>query len=276
MARKVLVVFLSVLINSVLLGQSFTVLTWNIQDLGRSKDAEELAIMAEVMKDYDLIAVQEVVAKDPAGARAIATLADLLNRKGSKWDYRVSDPTQSPTPQHSERYAFLWKTARLELVGRPHLDEALVEYCFREPYIAEFRQKGQTESFYVVNFHSRKHDDHPEEEIRYFDQYPRRLATDRVLILGDFNLDDEHPVWDDLEALGFAPVIQQLPTTLKQTCNAANYYFNYPIDNIFYSTRAFVRQDAGRVDFVRRCEDLERLRGVSDHLPVWVELASQN
>jgi deoxyribonuclease-1-like protein len=274
MRRIILLIFLGVLNPAWLGADSFTLMTWNIQDLGRSKDATELAIMVEVMKDYDLIVIQEVVAKDPAGARAVATLADLLNRKGAKWDYRVSNPTQSPTPYHSERYAYLWKTAKLQLLGRPYLDKIMEDYCYREPYIAQFRLRSQPDSepFFVINFHSRKHDDRPEDEIQYFDQYTRRLETDRYLIAGDFNLDEEHEVWDDLETQGFRPVVRQTPTTLKRDCNLIGNYFNHSIDNIFYPRQHFRRERAGRVDFVGDCAEVARMRGVSDHVPVVVEL----
>jgi hypothetical protein len=44
------------------------------------------------VRDYDIIAIQEVVA-GYGGAQAVAKLADELNRKGSKWNYIISDPT---------------------------------------------------------------------------------------------------------------------------------------------------------------------------------------
>ncbi len=42
--------------------------------------------MAAILKNYDVVAIQEVVA-GPGGAAAIARLHDALNRTGSKWDY---------------------------------------------------------------------------------------------------------------------------------------------------------------------------------------------
>ena len=82
--------------------------SWNIQDIGKSKSDLEIGFMANTIKDFDIVAIQEVVAKDPGGAQAIARLADALNRMGSKWDYTVSSPTSS-SAYKSERYAFLWK-----------------------------------------------------------------------------------------------------------------------------------------------------------------------
>ncbi|MFK7926294.1 MAG: endonuclease/exonuclease/phosphatase family protein [Bacteroidia bacterium] len=252
------------------LAGNFSILTWNIRDLGRSKDASEIAAMINIMRKYDLVLIQEVVAKDPAGVQRVAMIVEELDRSGANWDYKVSDPTKSPSSNMSERYAFLWNTSKISLANRPYLDLALADICFREPFIGEFRAKGETETFFVVNYHSRKHDDQPEDEIQYFDQYPDRLSSKRVLICGDFNLTEEHAVWDNLKKQGFASVLIEAPTTLKRKCKEDNYY-NYAIDNIFYPTQNLTLEKSGRVDFVGDCENLEKARSISDHLPVYAE-----
>lgn len=248
-------------------GQSFSLLTWNIQDLGRTKSAEEIAVMVQVMRDYDLVLIQEVVAKDPAGAQQVARIADELDRTGANWDYRISDPTDSPSPYIAERYAVLWKTNRLQLQGRAILDAPLADICDREPFLAQFRLQGDTTHFWVVNFHARRFDNDPQGEIQYFPQYPERLGNTAVIIAGDFNCDEDDPVWRPLYALGYRSVVTQTPTTLKRSCDGTN-YFNYPIDNIYYPTQRFRLREAGRIDFVGSCANLEAARGVSDHLPV--------
>ena len=80
--------------------------------MGKSKDDQEIEVMAQSLKDADLVAIQEVVA-GYGGSQAVARLAEALNRKGDRWDYRISDPTSS-TPQTREKYAFLWKTRRVK------------------------------------------------------------------------------------------------------------------------------------------------------------------
>ena len=83
-------------------------LSWNVENLGSSKSDKDIAFIVKTIKDYDVVALQEIVAGD-GGAQAVAKLADELNRKGSKWDYTISDPTSS-SAYKTERYAFLWKT----------------------------------------------------------------------------------------------------------------------------------------------------------------------
>ncbi|MBE5322017.1 hypothetical protein IM793_22875 [Pedobacter sp. MR2016-19] len=49
--------------------------------------------MAETVRPYDLIAIQEVVAG--YGGQAVARLADELNRTGQKWDYSFIEVPQA-------------------------------------------------------------------------------------------------------------------------------------------------------------------------------------
>jgi len=267
--RLILTLLLIAVSGQLLLAEKILLLTWNISNLGGSKDDAELAFMANILQDYDVIALQEVVARDPRGAQAVGRLADELNRRGTRWDYRVSDPTRNPSAQMSERYAFLWKSAKIDLLGRPFLDSALAEDCIREPYIGNFRCRGATQSFFVVNFHYRVFSEHPELEITLLRKYQAQLGTERVFINGDFNLDEEHPVWEDFYAVGYLPAIAASPTTLKRKCNAGN-YLNHAIDNIYYDRDVVTRISAGRIDFVGSCALLEQARLSSDHLPVYL------
>ena len=246
------------------------ILTWNIQDLGQSKDDDEILTIAKIIKPYDIIAVQEVVGKDPRGAQAVAKIADNLNRMGSKWDYRISNPTKSPSSNMSERYAYFWKTSKVRLINKPYLDSELEEKCIREPYIAEFKLKNGKESFFIVNFHSRVHSENPENEIVYFKDYPERLSSDRIFILGDFNLNEKHKVWNDLYNLGFNSAIVNSPTTLKRNCKR-NKYLNYAIDNIYFDTENIELINSGRIDFAGECSNLSKARAISDHLPVYMD-----
>src|SRR5690554_4498980 len=247
----------------------YTLATWNIQHLGQSKTDEDMVFMAEVLRDFDIVAIQEVVAKHPAGAQKVAQLADELNRKGAKWDYRISNPTNSPSGYISERYAFLWKTSKMDLVGRAYLDKDLETQINREPYIAKFKLKKENQTFFVVNVHSRTHKDQPELEIRYFKDYPSRLESNHIILEGDFNLNEQHAVWDELYQQGFESAVKNARTTLKHACNSGN-YLSHPIDNIYFS-KEFSRVSSGVVDYIEHCENLEAARKISDHLPVFLE-----
>lgn len=248
---------------------NLTLASWNIQHLGRTKTSEDIYEIANILRNFDIVAIQEVVAKDPAGAQAVAKIADELNRMGSKWDYQISDPTKSPSNNISERYAFFWKTSKVSIVHKAYLDKELEDLCYREPFVAAFKVKGKGQPFYVVNYHSRKYTDKPEEEIIHFLDYPQRLDSDRILIAGDFNLNEKHEVWKPFYRRGFKNALNNQRTTLKMKCKDGD-YLSHPIDNVYFTPGiAMVR--AGSVDIVETCDNLDRARALSDHLPVYIE-----
>lgn len=250
-------------------GKTIKIVSWNIRHLGKTKTDKEIHQIAQILRNYDLVAVQEVVAKHPGGAQAVAKIADELNRMGFQWDYQVSDPTKSPSAQISERYAFFWKPSRVTMVGRAKLDKELEDKFFREPFVGKFRIKGDTTSFYVANYHSRKYSDKPEEEIIHLLDYPVRFKSDNLIIAGDFNTDEKNPVWMHFYQKGFKNALSNTPTTLKHSCKLENYR-NHPIDN-FYFSKGINKINADAIDFVMHCDSLPAARGISDHLPVYME-----
>jgi endonuclease/exonuclease/phosphatase family metal-dependent hydrolase len=108
-------------------------------------------------------------------------------------------------------------------------------------------------------------------EIAHFKKYPERLQTDAIFILGDFNLDENHTVWNPLYKMGFKPAIKNTATTLKRKCKNGS-YVNHSIDNIYYNTNKITFVKSGVLDFVTSCANLESARKISDHLPVFLEL----
>lgn len=251
--------------------KNLTLASWNIQHLGRSKTDNEIWEMAQILRHFDMVAIQEVVAKDPAGAQAVARLVDALNRMGFQWDYRISNPTKSPSVYMSERYAFLWKTSRVAIQHRAFLDSEREDLFYREPYIAAFKSKKDNKKFYVANYHSRKYNDNPQEEIIYLLDYPERWNTPYLLIAGDFNTSETDAVWEPFYKKGFKSALKNKKTTLKRKCNDQG-YLHHSIDNIYYTPQVKLHQ-ANSVDFVGSCENLDHARGISDHLPVYIEFS---
>ena len=248
---------------------SVSLASWNIRHLGRTKTPEDIYEIANILRNFDIVAIQEVVAKDPAGAQAVGKIADELNRMGAKWDYQISDPTKSPSNNMSERYAFLWKTSKVSIVNRAYLDKDLEDLCYREPFIADYKKKGSSEIFHIVNYHSRKFYDKPEEEIINFIDYPKKLKSNKIIIAGDFNLSEKHEVWKPLYRIGFKSALNKERTTLKMKCKNGD-YLSHSIDNIYYTPGIDMFQ-AKTIDFVGSCDNLERAREISDHLPVFME-----
>tara|TARA_R110002051_G_scaffold108607_4_gene181348 strand:- start:8108 stop:8488 length:381 start_codon:yes stop_codon:yes gene_type:complete len=124
----------------------------------------------------------------------------------------------------------------------------------------------------VLNFHSRPHDKNPESEILAITNFLRTSRSGQPIILaGDFNVDQKEPVFEGIKGLGYSAAITNQRTTLKRACKGAE-YLNYAIDNIFYS-KNITKVEGNAIDFVGVCDNLERARTLSDHLPVFFEFS---
>ncbi len=242
----------------------FSLISWNIKDFGQTKNTEELDRIAEIVRFADVIAIQEVVA-GYGGAGAVSKLADILNRKGAKWDYAISKPTNSPK-YVTERYAFIWKTKHIKTKDKGWLLEGLDIPIDREPFLLNFYLNEQ--KIAVVNFHSRPYNKDPESEIKALSGFVLDSLKTPLIIAGDFNVDERKPIFDALKSAGYSSAITNQKTTLKRSCKRQS-YLNYPIDNIFFSDN-IKKTEAGVIDFVKFCNRLEEARKLSDHLPVFL------
>lgn len=240
--------------------------SWNIRHLGSSKSNTEILFMAKTLRDYDVVAIQEVVAGD-GGAQAVAKLADELNRTGFKWNYVVSNPTEGGT-YSSERYAFLWKPSRVKLDRKALLDEDCIEDFEREPYFIRFEYQEKT--FTLVNIHAVPKSKQPERELKYLKLYPSLYPEEHFIFLGDFNLPQSHTVFNPLKSNGFEPALVNQKTSLKMKCKA-NVCLASEYDNLFVDTKVFSISNSGVNLFYDSFPDLKSARKISDHIPVWVE-----
>lgn len=250
-------------------GPSVRLVTWNLYNFGRSKDDEEIAFIARQLRDYDVVAIQEVSTTAP-GAQAVARLDAELDRTGFQWDYRISDPT---TGDGSERYAFLWKPSRVRLVGRAWLEPTLADAIDREPYCARFEQRSTGQQFLVASLHAVPRSKDPEREVVLLDELHRQYERDHVIILGDFNLDEDDEAFDELRTLGYAHVLDDQPTSLRRKRrDEPNGHLANEYDNIFYEATPLRTARVGIVDFTTAFGTLKEARRISDHLPVFMDV----
>lgn len=261
MIRKLL--FLEILLlYSCILSAQIKLCSWNLSDFGKSKNNNTIAFIANTIRDYDVVAVQEVVA-GYGGTQAVARLAAELNRKGSKWDYAVSEPT-SGSSYKTERYAFLWKTARVRKI-KVWLEKEYQTEIDREPYYGTFTSKGK--EFTVVNFHAITKSSQPETEIKHFKKLPANYPNCNLIFAGDFNCPQQHTVFNPLKGMGFQPVFRNQKTTLKQRCIQQECLAS-EFDNIFYQTKKVRLIDKKAHLFFQEFESLNWARKVSDHIPI--------
>jgi deoxyribonuclease-1-like protein len=251
------------------LSAQIKIASWNLENLGKSKPEVVISFIANAIKDFDIIAIQEVVGGD-GGAGAVARLADELNRKGSKWDYRISDLTSGENSYKRERYAFIWKTSKVSIIGMPWLEIEYSNEINREPFFATFKIKDKT--FTLVNFHAITKKMQPETEIKYFKFLPAEYADKNLIFCGDFNCPQSHTVFNPLKKMGYQPIFTGQKTSLKMKpinddCLASEF------DNIFYHPEKTRFINSGVIHFYKSFVSLKEARMVSDHIPIWFEFS---
>jgi deoxyribonuclease-1-like protein len=242
-----------------------SICSWNIMNLGKSKSDSELLVIANAIKSYDIIAIQEVVA-GYGGAKAVSRLVAILNDKGSKWDYIISNPTTSTNPSSRERYAFIWKPSIVKKTGNCWLDQNYQKEMDREPFMGTFMYKGK--SITLVSFHAVPKKKNPASEIKYFKYFPNLYPKLNLVFMGDFNCPQSHSVFSPIKKIGFTCVFQNQKTSLRQKC-INNDCLASEYDNIFYKPSNLKVIKSGIVPFYTSFKSVKEARKISDHIPIW-------
>lgn len=243
------------------------ILSWNLENFGKSKSDIEITFIANTVKNFDIVAIQEVVAGD-GGAQTVAKLADELNRKGAKWDYTISDPTSSSTYK-TERYAFIWKTSKVKKIGKAWLEKNFHFEIDREPYFCTFQYENK--QFTVVNFHAITKKMQPETEIKYFKFLPDVYPKLNLIFVGDFNCPQSHTVFNPLRKMGYKPIMMNQKTSLKKQYKNGQYLAS-EFDNMFYNQKVEHIHN-GVIHFYKNFSTMKEARVISDHIPIWFEFS---
>lgn len=255
-------------------GGPLRLVTWNVANMGGSKDDVELGVVADAIVGAagDLVTIQEVITSAP-GEEAVARLAAALEARtpGAGWQWAVSDATSG---RASERYAFLWRADRVAPQGSFWLDATLEATLDREPFMGRFALRtGRQEPILLATYHAPPTSRDPERELTLLPAIHRTYPDDDLVLAGDFNLDAGRAPFDGLRAEGFASALPPgTLTTLKAVESPSGERLASAYDNVFYEP-AELRVRATRVlDFSGRFPTLRDAREVSDHLGVLVEL----
>ena len=252
---------------SALLFSQTKVLSWNIENFGKSKSEIQLNFIANTIKDYDIITIQEVVA-GYGGAQSVTKLVEILNLKGFKWEYQISNPTSS-SAYKKERYAFIWKTSKAKLKNA-WLEKKYHLEIDREPYFATFEIDKKTIT--LVTYHAITKSRQPETEIKYFKFLPLEYPKLNLVFIGDFNSPQSHTVFNPLKKMGYVSAFQNQKTTLKQKCQTNNCLAS-EFDNIFYKSISINYINSGIIPFYTKFNFLKEARKISDHIPIWFEFS---
>jgi len=253
-------------------GKTIRIATFNIQVFGRSKISKPIVldILARIIRHFDVIAIQEIRAKDQD---ILPLFVEAINNGGRQYDYVIGPRLGRSSSK--EQYAFIFDRASIE-VDRQQLftiDDERDDLLHREPFVGWFRVRGpaanQGFTFSLVNIHIDP--DEVATELQVLDDVMRVVRDDGrneddVILLGDFNADDRH-----FGELGRVPQIAWAISGVPTNTRGTKQYDNI----VFYAnaTREFTGR-TGVFDFMREYNlTIDEALEVSDHLPVWAEFS---
>lgn len=286
------------------LDQNLLIASWNIRAFGNltrkwdsdendspKRDLHSILCIAEIIKKFDVIAVQEV--KDN-----IRALRDTLKILGHNWSLILTDVNKGKVG-NGERMAYLFDTRRVQMSGLAGElvvpeeweddinDGALAKQFVRSPYAVSFQSGKHT--FILVTLHI-LFGDSPKsriQELKGIAKWLSSWANDMnayhhyLIALGDFNIDERGDLLDKTflsEGL-YVPLQLRKKEVTISIFDQTKYYdqiawFDGPPNGPKLSMEFL---NGGNYDFVpialqNRGLTKNKLSWlISDHYPLWAE-----
>jgi endonuclease/exonuclease/phosphatase family metal-dependent hydrolase len=273
--------------------------TWNIRAFGPvyeqwtenpgspKRNLRALAIIAEIIRRMDVVAVQEV----RANTSGIRLLVDEF--LGPDWGLMLSDVSAGERG-NTERLGFLYDRRRVlpsglagEIVLPPTPQGDPQEQFDRTPYIVGFRAGGERFSLLTahIRYGAMPADRLP--ELTALANYTAREIRDRsiapgaeernLIVLGDFNIElrGDNPLFQAFISTGLNVPPQLLG--VRSTYNTIPRFYDQIGWFMDESFNLKYTEQAGSVDFAGAVyKDLSSLLmsyRVSDHFPLWAEFS---
>lgn len=256
--------------------------TFNIQIFGKKKmsNANVMSVIANVVSQFDVVAIQEVRGGDAAPVRA---LVDLLRASGAQYSATVSEPIGRTS--QTESYAYVWDDSRIQFVPESaYLVQDPADRMHREPMVASFSTRVNPSSgrppfrFTLINAHTS-----PSEvtasaignEMNVLDdvfvrvrEYDNQISGEEdTIMLGDLNVDTR-----GLRELAQIPNVSSIAGDTKTNTLGTKTYDHILIDH------TMTREFTGRYGVLQFQSDFgltaEQAKSVSDHQPLWAEFSA--
>lgn len=252
---------------------TITIASFNIQVFGRSKASkiEVMEILAEIIGQYDIVAIQEI--RDKSGT-AIKDLEVAVDNLGTDYEFIVG-PRLGRTSS-KEQYAFFYRTGVIEVTGSYTYSDGNDEF-HREPFIALFKVIGKPFDFTVINIHT-----DPDEATEEINELPAVISDARnhfsepdVILLGDLNADGSYYRENDnslpMRSSQYTWLISNsMDTTVATSSNTYDriIIMSETVEDYVNASGVFRFDQQFELD----CEPKE----VSDHYPVFAEFSAGN
>ena len=245
--------------------QTVTIASWNVRIYSTgSRDDAELELICDRLEQFDLVAVQELRDQEVIDR----TLA-ILQGRGQDFEALVSEGVGRGV---LERYGFLWRPEKVELVDVGGFYPDPEDLLIREPYWATFR--AGSFDFTLISTHNIWGDrvaDRRAEAALMDDVYAYVQAVDPaeqdVILMGDFNLPPDDAGFEELRG-----VLTPLFNADQRTVISDNEIY----DNVWVDL-AFVAEWTGETgidvfdEAVFDDDDRAASLAVSDHRPIWAK-----
>ncbi len=255
--------------------------SYNIEVFGKKKaglaNGKVLNALANIIRWYDIVAIQEIRSKDPAPF--LQLMAAINSRGAAKYNY-ILGPRLGRT-YSKEQYAFIYNTETV--LVNPNVQYTISDpddLLHREPLVAQFRaRKAPSEkafTFVLVNVHTDP--DETKGELDALAQVHKVVKKqlrneDDVILIGDFNFNAKSQIDGSSRALGGLRLIQGIQPLV--TTVATNTAGNRIHDNIMIQPQATLEFHG-----VARVEDLigdgysaTNVEALSNHLPIWADFS---
>ena len=244
--------------------------TFNIQIFGKSKSQkpEVMDTLAEIVRKYDVVAIQEIKNKPGDVPPAFKI---KINEDGAAYDFIISERTgKNPDDASSrEQYAVYFDTAAVEVLDAGVLyDDSLSDHFQREPFVTHLKTKQGNFSFVLITIHTRPAA--AVEEIAALElviewargRYPEE---DDFIALGDFNAGCDYASEDELDAIGLSgPQYVWIVPHSADTNLATSSQCAYDRIVTTWATESHFTEQWG-------VDQAFTDKKVSDHWPVWAE-----
>ena len=286
------------------LDQNLLIATWNIRAFGNltrkwdsdeddspKRDLHSVLCIAEIIKRFDVIAIQEV--KDN-----IRALRDTLKLLGSNWSLILTDVNKGKVG-NGERMAYLFDKRRVQLSGlagelvvpeewKDDIKEnALSQQFVRSPYAVSFQSGNQT--FILVTLHI-LYGKSPKSRVQELKGIAKWLSSwsnsmnvyhHDLIALGDFNIEERGDLLDRTflsEGLYVPPELQNENVT-RSIFNATKFYDQIAWFDSDSNGKKLSMEfvNGGNYDFVPYALKNRGLTKnslswlISDHYPLWAE-----
>jgi len=256
-------------------GPTIRIASFNIEIFGEAKfeNATVRDILAGIVRKFDVVAIQEIRAKDPT---LMSRFVQHVNSQaGARYDF-VIGPRLGQTDS-KEQYAIIYDITRIEIdktsaytVRDP--DDAL----HREPLVAGFRARSappnEAFTFTLVDVHTDPDDVADEcDALASAFQAVRNdgRGEDDVIMLGDFNTDADNKKFGRLRLLPY--ITYAIGSQMHTNTLGTKTY-----DNILFDRRATSEFAGGGyvLDVMKEFKiTMDQALLVSDHLPIWAEFS---